>query len=103
DIRRIVQHAIEGGDLGLTVVQARDGIEALSLAERERPDIVICDLSMPDVDGFTVCRRLRADARTASIPILMLTAHDDAESVKRAFATGADDYLVKPFRRDDLV
>jgi DNA-binding response OmpR family regulator len=103
DLRRIVRMALEKSDLGLTVVTAQDGTEALTLAAVERPDVVILDVSMPDMDGFEVCARLRADVATAFVPVLMLTAHDSAEYVTRGFGVGADDYIVKPFRRDDLV
>jgi type IV pilus assembly protein PilB len=103
DLRRIVRMALEKSDLGLTVVTAQDGIEALTLAAVERPDVVILDVSMPGMDGFEVCARLRADVATAFVPVLMLTAHDSVEYVTRGFGVGADDYLVKPFRRDDLV
>jgi len=69
----------------------------------ERPDIVILDISMPDVDGFEVCRRLRADERTAHVPVLMLTANSGEQHVTTGFGVGADDYVVKPFRREELV
>src|SRR5205823_1104854 len=76
---------------------------ALSLLEVERPDVVVLDLAMPGIDGFEVCRRMRADSRTATVPVLMLTAKDSAESVTRGFREGADDYVTKPFRREDLI
>jgi two-component system OmpR family response regulator len=58
---------------------------------------------MPDVDGLEVCQRLRATPATAYVPVLVLTALDDEATVARAFAAGADDYVVKPFRREELV
>jgi type IV pilus assembly protein PilB len=103
DLRHIVRLALENSDLGLTVVTAQDGAEALALVDIERPDVVILDVSMPGMDGFEVCRRLRADIRTVFVPVLMLTANDSAESVQQGFGAGSDDYITKPFRREDLI
>jgi type IV pilus assembly protein PilB len=103
DIRTIVQAVLQSANLGLTVVTAQDGIEGIELATTEQPDIVILDVSMPDMDGFEVCRRLRADPRTASTPVLILTANGGEAHVTAGFGVGADDYVVKPFRREELV
>ncbi len=102
-IRDIVRITLERSDLGLSVVTACDGKEALERITVERPDVVILDLQMPEIDGFEVCRRLRSDVRTAFVPVLILTAQQDEEHVTKAFAVGTDDYVVKPFRRDELV
>jgi len=102
-IRDVVRHTLEHSDLGLTVLTAEDGPQALDIAGRERPDIVILDISMPGMDGFEVCRRLRSEMRTAFVPVLMLTAHDSEDDVAKGFGVGADDYMVKPFRREGLV
>ncbi|MCC6849922.1 MAG: Flp pilus assembly complex ATPase component TadA [Deltaproteobacteria bacterium] len=102
-IRDVVRHTLEHSDLGLAVVTAEDGPQALELAGRERPDLVILDISMPGMDGFEVCRRLRSEMRTAFVPVLMLTAHDSEDDVARGFGVGADDYMVKPFRREGLL
>ncbi len=102
-IRDVVRHTLEHSDLGLTVLTAENGREALEVASRERPDIVILDISMPEMDGFEVCRRLRSEMRTAFVPVLMLTAHDSEDDVAKGFGVGADDYMVKPFRREGLV
>ena len=103
DLRHIVRLALEHSELGLTVVTAQDGVEALALVDIERPDVVILDVSMPGMDGFEVCRRLRADIRTCFVPVLMLTANDSAEFVTQGFGAGSDDYITKPFRREDLI
>jgi type IV pilus assembly protein PilB len=103
DIRNIVRAVLQAANLGLSVMTAQDGIEAIELAARDRPDIVILDVSMPDMDGFEVCRRLRADVKTAFVPVLMLTANGGEAHVTEGFGAGADDYVVKPFRREDLV
>jgi CheY-like chemotaxis protein len=103
DLRFIVQSAIERSGLGLTVVTAKDAAEALVLVEMERPDIVILDLAMPKIDGYEVCRRLKRAARTKALPILILSATGTPESITRAKDLGADDYVVKPFRREDFI
>ena len=103
DIRTIVRAVLQSANLGLTVLTAQDGVEGVELATAERPDIVILDISMPDMDGFEVCRRLRADERTAGTPVLMLTANSGEAHVTTGFGVGADDYVVKPFRREELV
>ena len=82
---------------GHTPIQARDGAEGLSLAKRERPDLLILDLMLPKMDGLEVARRLRAEPTTASIPIIMLTARADERDQLTGLATGADDYITKPF------
>ena len=103
DIRTIVTAMLQSAHLGLTVVTAQDGHEAIELANVERPDIVVLDISMPEMDGFEVCRRLRSDVRTAFTPVLMLTANGGEAHVTTGFGVGADDYVVKPFRREELV
>jgi two-component system, OmpR family, response regulator len=86
---------------GFDVSSAANGREALDAAERERPDLVVLDVMLPDVDGFEVCRRLRAaGSRT---PVLFLTARDATEDKVRGLTLGGDDYLVKPFSLDELV
>ena len=103
DLRSIVSAVLQSAGLGLTVVTAQDGVEAMELVATEHPDIVILDVSMPNIDGFEVCQRLRADPRTAALPILMLTAQGGEAHVTTGLGVGADDYVVKPFRREELV
>lgn len=87
-------------DAGYTVVVAKDGADGLALHARERPDLVILDIMLPSLDGFEVCRRIRAWAKT---PILMLTARSAEEDRINGLELGADDYLVKPFSPRELV
>jgi DNA-binding response OmpR family regulator len=77
-----------------TLIAAYTGTEALARAEAEDPDLVVLDVMLPDVDGFEVCRRLRA---RANVPIILLTAKDREEDVLQGFELGADDYITKPF------
>jgi len=85
---------------GYRVLTAADGIEALSRAQADRPDLVVLDWLMPGLDGIEVARRLRAAGDT---PILMLTARDAIENRVEGLDSGADDYLVKPFAPEELL
>ncbi len=82
------------------VITAKDGSEALERARSEKPDLMILDLMLPEVDGFEVCRQLRAESE---IPIIMLTARDDEIDRVVGLEIGADDYVVKPFSTRELV
>ena len=102
DIVRIVTKIMEA--LGHRVTEARDGQAALDAVKTARPDCVILDLNLPKVDGFEVCRRLKADTDTSSIPIVMLTAaYPSVEEASRGLGEGADEYVIKPFLREVLV
>jgi CheY-like chemotaxis protein/signal transduction histidine kinase len=85
--------------LGLNLAFAADGPEALRQAAALRPDLVLLDVMMPGMDGFEVCRRLRADPILAEVPIIMVTALDDRESLLQGIEAGADDFVTKPFDR----
>ncbi len=82
---------------------AADGEEALTLAEEERPDLVILDLMLPKLDGWMVCQRLREKPETKDTPIIMLTAKAEIEDKLKCFEFGADDYVTKPFSPRELV
>jgi two-component system alkaline phosphatase synthesis response regulator PhoP len=82
---------------GYEVLQAADGREALAVASSEKPDLVLLDVMMPELDGFQVCSRLKQDEGTKHIPVVMLTAKADAKDVTRSFNSGASDYVVKPY------
>ena len=89
----------EGHDLQ----QARDGIQALSMLKEIQPDLILLDVMMPAMDGFEVCRRIRATPQLAEVPIILLTALDDRDSLLRGIESGADDFLSKPPDRRELV
>jgi CheY-like chemotaxis protein len=102
DIVRIVSRIMESR--GHQVRSASDGTAALSEVARERPDVLILDLNLPHVDGYEVCRRLKADPETASIPVLMMTAaYVTVDDARRGEEAGADEYIIKPFLREVLV
>jgi len=88
--------------LGHQVTTANDGMKGLALAQQNRPDLIVLDVMMPDLDGFTVCQRLRQNAATAGIPVLMLTALTMIKDKVKGFDSGADDYLPKPFEIPEL-
>lgn len=81
---------------------AADGPEALARAAALAPDVILLDVMMPGMNGFEVCRRLRADPLLAEVPVVMVTALDDADSRLRGLEAGADDFISKPFNRAEL-
>jgi len=88
---------------GYETVVAYDGEEALEKIAAEKPDLVLLDIMMPKIDGFEVCRRLRADEATAVIPVIMVTALKETEDRIRGLEAGADDFISKPFDRGELL
>ncbi len=96
-----VQVKLEGAGFQVTV--AHDGLSAFDQARRSRPDVVVLDAMMPGYDGFEVMRKLRNDAVTRDIPVLMLTALRHKDDVIKAMRAGVRDYVVKPFRPEELI
>jgi CheY-like chemotaxis protein len=88
---------------GYHVIRARDGAELVEKAVREKPDMIITDVTMPKMTGFEATRMLRSRLETAAIPILMLTARSDKESELEGLDAGADDYMTKPFDSEKLL
>ncbi len=86
---------------GYDVTAVSSGREALAVATETSPDLLVLDVMMPDLDGFEVCRRLRAEGRRT--PVVFLTARDATEDKVRGLTLGGDDYVVKPFSLDELV
>ena len=89
-VREALEHA------GFNSDEANGGVQGLEKIESLQPDLVILDVMMPDLDGFTVCSRLRLDSQTVRLPVLMTTGLDDIASIERAFEVGASDFLTKP-------
>jgi DNA-binding response OmpR family regulator len=100
DILGLISFRLERS--GYTVLEARDGEEALELAVRELPDLAVLDVMMPKLDGFELTRRLRAEPATSRMPIILLTARTQDADIHRGFDAGADDYIRKPFSPDEL-
>lgn len=88
---------------GHDVLTAPEGIEGFALVQQEMPDLVLLDVMMPGVDGYTVCQRIRKNEATQEIPVLMLTALGVVDDKVKGFDSGADDYLVKPFEIPELL
>jgi class 3 adenylate cyclase len=82
---------------------ARNGTQGLEIAGRTPPDLILLDIVMPDLDGFEVCRRLKADAALEEIPVIFLTSSNEVESVVKGFELGAVDYITKPFNAAELL
>ncbi|HSL29048.1 MAG TPA: response regulator [Anaerolineales bacterium] len=99
--RETVVSMLEGE--GYDIQLAKDGIEALQMLEQIQPDVILLDIMLPGMDGFQVCRQIRATVPLAEVPILMLTALDDRDSLLRALEAGADDFLSKPVDRRELI
>lgn len=97
-IRRVMRNALSSH--GYTIVEARNGEEALKQVRAERLDLIILDLNMPDMDGIEVCREIRV---VSNLPIIMLTVRSAEKDKVRALDAGADDYVVKPFGIDELL
>jgi DNA-binding response OmpR family regulator len=87
---------------GFEVREAKDGYEALEQVEGKIPDLMLLDIMMPGMDGFTVCQTLREQESTADLPIIMLSARADPESVNTGLRVGATKYLTKPVTPDEL-
>src|ERR1700724_3963639 len=88
---------------GYRVLEARDGEEAMLVANEENPDLVLLDWMLPQLSGIEVCRRLRGRQETRNVPIVMLTARGEETDRIRGLDTGADDYITKPFSMTELL
>jgi DNA-binding NarL/FixJ family response regulator len=88
---------------GYRAVQAGDGLAGLTLARRESPDLILCDVSMPELDGFGVLEALRGDGDTANVPLIFLTAKDERRDQRHGMNLGADDYITKPATATELL
>ena len=88
---------------GFNVIEADNGAMAIQLAQAQHPDVVICDVAMPEIDGFEVLRRLKQDSETAGIPVLLLTARAEKASIQYGLEMQATDYLLKPFVFSDVL
>ncbi|HEX4060594.1 MAG TPA: response regulator transcription factor [Streptosporangiaceae bacterium] len=99
NIRELVQVALQFH--GCSVTTAATGKDALRQAETERPDLIVLDVMLPDLDGFEVCRRLRSSGN--EVPVIFLTARDTSSDTVTGLALGGDDYVTKPFSVESLV
>ena len=101
DIRFLTKRMLERQ--GYSVAEAEDGETALRMLQEERPDLVLLDVRMPGLNGWEVCRRIKADEETRSIPVVMFTVRTSEEDMLRSREYGADAHINKPFDRDELL
>ncbi len=101
DILEVIEYNLSRE--GFRVLSSRDGDEALRIARNDAPDLVLLDLMLPRVDGLEVCRKLKGDAVTSEIPIIMVTAKGEESDIVLGLGLGADDYVTKPFGPKELV
>ena len=87
---------------GHRVREERDGLDGMAAARELRPDVIVCDVMMPGMTGYEVLAALRADASLASVPVILLTAMTDRQHMRQGMTAGADDYLTKPYRPEEL-
>ena len=99
-VRRLIEVCLRV--LGVNVASASDGVTGLAAIRADRPDAVVLDIGLPGLDGWEVLRQLRDDEDTASIKVLVLTAHAQPEMADKAERGGADSFMTKPFRPLDL-
>ena len=90
-------------DLDVTVVPAADGLEALRRVAEHPPDLILLDVMMPRMSGFEVCKKLKADPKTADIPVVMVTALNELGDIERGVESGTDDFLSKPVNKLELL
>jgi two-component system, OmpR family, response regulator RpaA len=100
-VAKTIERCLRGNEYRVRV--ANSGVEGLQAARRETPDLVVLDVIMPGMDGYTVCREMRQDAILNEVPILFLTAKTKDEDKIAGLTAGADDYLGKPFNVDELL
>ena len=101
DTRQMMRRLLEMG--GCRVVEAANGREAIEVAGRERPNLILMDLNMPVLDGFTAALRIRENEQLSEVPIVALTAYESAQSRAAARAVGCDEYIAKPVDFDQLM
>jgi two-component system phosphate regulon response regulator PhoB len=101
EMRELLCHNLRG--VGMTVLTAATGSEAVSSATQELPDLILLDLTLPEMDGFEVCKQLRRDPRTEWIPIIVVSARSFELDRVLALELGADDYVTKPFSPRELI
>ena len=99
DFLELVKHRLENH--GYEVMTAHDGVEGLQLAKKEGPDLILLDVKMANMDGYTTLLRLRQDEKTKAVPVVVLTAYEGMRDLFRL--EGVDDFIVKPFDDKDFI
>src|SRR3989449_11309751 len=100
-VRKLVENAVEGR--GLQVLAAASAAEAILMIDRDRPDVVICDVILPDKDGYQICQYVRTHPAIGATPVLLISGIDNGTVQARAAEVRSDEVLFKPFGVDDLL
>ena len=87
---------------GYDILRANNGQDALQVARSKKPDLILLDIKMPVMDGVSACKTVRSDPFLKSTPVIMITAMDSESNIVSALEAGADDYIIKPFRLDEI-
>jgi two-component system, sensor histidine kinase and response regulator len=101
ELRKITLEALELE--GFQVSGANCGRQGIEIAREQKPDLILCDIMMPEIDGFEVFQQLRSITATSSIPVVFLTALAERENIRKGMDLGVDDYLIKPFTLEELL
>jgi two-component system, sensor histidine kinase and response regulator len=101
DIRTLIKAVF--GNFGFNVIEASNGRMGVQMLRDQKPDLVICDVNMPGMDGYETLGAVRESSLTAPIPFILMTGLVSRDGFRRGMACGADDYLVKPFTTDELI
>jgi len=88
---------------GFEVILADDGPGCIKMAKEQVPDLILLDLILPKIDGYTVCKTLKEEKVTKEIPIVVISARTSQKDMNKCFTTGADDYIAKPFKTDQII
>ncbi len=100
DIRELIAFTLRFA--GFEVILASNGVEAVEMTEKERPDLVILDVRMPKMTGYEACRRLKENPITQGIPVVFLSAKGQETEIQQGLESGAEEYILKPFAPDEL-
>jgi DNA-binding response OmpR family regulator len=103
NVLRLLNISLSKADQGYEIIEAENGEQALELANREKPDLIISDIMMPQMDGIELCWMIRENSAVPMVPFIFLTSFDDPETEIRGFRAGADEYLNKPIDRKELL
>ena len=104
DSRQLMEHILmRFHPYGVRIFSARDGIEAHEIAEREAPDLILLDIMMPGMNGYEICRKVKANPETAHAHIIMVSARTQPEDRRQAALAGADEFVTKPFDTDHIL
>jgi len=100
DIRELISFTLSFA--GHKITQAANGLEAVELAKKELPDLIMTDVRMPKMTGYEACRAIKEDDTTKHIPVVILSAKGQDEEIEQGRTSGADDYILQPFAPDEL-